>query len=131
MNQIDIPNYQYFLGCNAKRTVRLTFLVKKFVFHTEICDYLKKLFLNYSIFDRVKEMSKSDQTWYGISHVYLEYKTKNNFCCSLSRKKDRISIGNINSFSYSILKIIEILSDEGVVQSEPNCYPRLQVLFRF
>ena len=59
-------------------------------------------------------MSKSDQTWYGISHVYLEYKTENNFCCSLSRKKDSISIGNINSFSYSILKIIEILSDEGV-----------------
>ena len=38
VNQIDIQDYQYYLGCNAKRTVRLTFLVKKFVFHTEICD---------------------------------------------------------------------------------------------
>ena len=31
MNQIDIPDYQYYLGCNAKRMVRLTFLEKKFV----------------------------------------------------------------------------------------------------
>ena len=28
MNQNDIPDYQYFLGCNAKRVVRLTFLKK-------------------------------------------------------------------------------------------------------
>ena len=28
MNQIDIPDYQYYLGCNAKRIVRLTFLEK-------------------------------------------------------------------------------------------------------
>ena len=29
VNQIDIPDYQYYLGCNAKRMVRLTFLEKK------------------------------------------------------------------------------------------------------
>ena len=29
MNQIDIPDYQCYLGCNAKRIVRLTFLEKK------------------------------------------------------------------------------------------------------
>ena len=28
VNQIDIPDYQYYLGCNAKRMVRLTFLEK-------------------------------------------------------------------------------------------------------
>ena len=39
MNQIDIPDYQYYLGCNAIRMVRLTFLEKKLVFYTESCDY--------------------------------------------------------------------------------------------
>ena len=29
MNQIDIPEYQYILGCNAKRTVRVTLIEKK------------------------------------------------------------------------------------------------------
>ena len=28
MNQIDIPDYQYYLGCNAKRMVCQTFLEK-------------------------------------------------------------------------------------------------------
>ena len=41
MNQIDIPDYQFYLGCNAKNLVRLTFLEKKLAFHTEICYYFK------------------------------------------------------------------------------------------
>ena len=36
VNQIDIPDYQYYVGCNAKRMVRLTFIEKKFVFQSEI-----------------------------------------------------------------------------------------------
>ena len=32
MNQIDIPNYQYYLDCNAKKMVRLTFLEKSSYF---------------------------------------------------------------------------------------------------
>ena len=32
VNQIDIPDCQYYLGCNAKRMVRLTFLEKKVSF---------------------------------------------------------------------------------------------------
>ena len=36
------------------------------------------------------------------------------------RKKVRFSIGIIDLFAYSIFKKIEILSDQGVVQSEPN-----------
>ena len=35
MNQINIPDYQYYLGCNAKGMVRLTFLEKKFVFQSK------------------------------------------------------------------------------------------------
>ena len=62
MSQIDIPDYQYYLGCNAKKMVRLTFL----------------------------------------------------------EKKVRFSIGIFALFAYSIFKNIEILSGQGVVQSEPN-----------
>ena len=51
-----------------------------------------------------------------VSRVY----NKKNFCYSLPRKKVRISIGNIDLSAYSIFKNIEILSDQGVVQSEPN-----------
>ena len=36
MNQIVIPDYQYYLSCNAKRMVRLTFIEKKFVFQSEL-----------------------------------------------------------------------------------------------
>ena len=36
------------------------------------------------------------------------------------RKQVRISIGIIDLFAFSILKNIEILSNQGVVQSQPN-----------
>ena len=51
--------------------------------------------------------------------MYLECK-KNNFWYSLPRKKVSFSYGNFDLFAYSILKNIEILSDQGVVQIEAN-----------
>ena len=39
---------------------------------------------------------------------------------NVPRKQVRISIGIIDLFAYSILRNIEILSDQGAVQSEPN-----------
>ena len=45
VNQIDIPDYQYYLGCNAKKMVRLTFLEKKSVFQSEISTFSLILFL--------------------------------------------------------------------------------------
>ena len=39
---------------------------------------------------------------------------------NVPRKPVRISIGIIDLFAYSILKNIEILSNQGVVQSQPN-----------
>ena len=33
MNQIDIPDYQYYLSCNAEGMVRLTFLEKSSYFN--------------------------------------------------------------------------------------------------
>ena len=45
------------------------------------------------------------------------------------RKQVRISIGIIDLFAYSILKNLEILSNQGFVQSQPNWYPRLPLMF--
>ena len=39
---------------------------------------------------------------------------------NVPRKQIRISIGIIDLFAYSILKNIEILSNQGVVQIQPN-----------
>ena len=39
MNQIDIPDYQYHLDCNAKKNGPRNFPRKKFVFHTEMSTY--------------------------------------------------------------------------------------------
>ena len=50
MNQINMPDYQYYLGCNAKTTARLTFLEKKFLFHSEISTYSLILFQKYRNF---------------------------------------------------------------------------------
>ena len=44
VNQNDIPDYQYYLGCNAKRMVRLTVLEKKFVSQSEISTFSLILF---------------------------------------------------------------------------------------
>ena len=71
MNQIDITDYQYYLGCNAKRIVCLTFLEKKVVFQSEISTYLLILFSKVYKFHRVKELFKVNQTWYGVSQAYI------------------------------------------------------------
>ena len=119
-----------YLESKTKRNFAVAWLGKKLVFQTEICDIFKSLILKYSFFDRVKELSKSNQTWYGVSHVYIESETKTIFSIDCLGKKFVFSIGNIDLFAYSIFKNIEILSGQGVVQSEPNWYPRLPVLFR-
>ena len=87
MNQIDIPDNQYYLGCYAKRMVRLTFLEKKLFFHTEILTYSLILFSKINKFHRVKELFKSNQTRYGESHSYLESKTKRSFAIACLGKK--------------------------------------------
>ena len=64
-----------------------------------------------------------NQTWYGVSHGYLECKTKRIFgiaCLEKSSYFNRKCRLFRLLFAYSILKIIEISSGQGVVQSEPN-----------
>ena len=67
--------------------VRLTFLEKKLVFHTEILTYSLILFSKIKKFHRVKELFKSNQTRYGESHSYFEFKTKRIFAIACLGKK--------------------------------------------
>ena len=64
--------------------------------------YTLILFSKIQKFYRVKELSKSNQTRYGVSHVYIERKRKK-FRYSLSWKKVRISIGNFGLLAYHAL----------------------------
>ena len=58
-----------YIESTTKRISAIACLGKKLVFHTEICEFRKKRILKIGLFDRVKELSKSNQTWYGVSHV--------------------------------------------------------------
>ena len=61
MNQIDIPDYQYHLGCNTKRMARLAFLEIKFVSQSEISTFSLILFSKIEKFYRIKELFKVNQ----------------------------------------------------------------------
>ena len=61
VNQIDIPDYQYYVDCNAKRMVCLMFLEKKFVFQSEISTYSLILFSKNSEILSDKELFKVNQ----------------------------------------------------------------------
>ena len=76
-----------YLECKTKRIFGIACLGKKLVFHTEICEFRKQRILKIGLFRRVKELSKSNQTRYGVSHVYLECKTKRIFGIACLGKK--------------------------------------------
>ena len=57
-----------YLERKTKRIFGIACLEKKLVFHTEICDYFQYLIFKYSVFHRVKELFKWNQSRYGVSH---------------------------------------------------------------
>ena len=76
MNQNDIPNNQHYLGPNAKRTVRLTFLEKKFVFQSELSTHSLILFSKIYKFYRIKELFKVNQNDIPEYQYYLNCNAK-------------------------------------------------------
>ena len=76
-----------YLEAKTKRYFAIACLGKKLVFHTEICEFRKQRILKIGLFGRVKELSKSNQTRYGVSPVYLEAKTKRIFAIAFLGKK--------------------------------------------
>ena len=68
-----------YVDYKTKQIFAIACVGKKLVFHTEVCNYFKYLFFEYSIFRRVKELCKSNQTRYAVSPRYVECKTKRIF----------------------------------------------------
>ena len=62
----------------TKRVFAIDCLGKKLVFRTEICEFREYRILKIGLFHRVKDLSKSNQTGYGVwsIHVYIKSKTK-------------------------------------------------------
>ena len=72
------------------------------------------------LFHLVKEMSISNQAWYGVSPGRLDSETKNNLRYSLPRKKVSFSYGNLGLFQISNFKNRSFLSVQEVVQIKLN-----------
>ena len=76
-----------YLECRRKRIFAKACLGKKLIFHTEICEFRCWRILTIVVFDWVKMLSKLNQTWYEVSHMYVEYKTKRIFGIACLEKK--------------------------------------------
>ena len=92
-----------YLECKTKRFFAIACLGKKLDFHTGICEFRDKRILKIGLFHGVKELSKSNQTRDGVSHVYLECKTKRIFVIA--------GLGKKVSFSYGIWQLLRINCD--------------------
>ena len=79
-------------------------LGKKLVFQTGIFDYFQYLIFKYSIFHRVKELFKPNQTRHGVSHVYLECKAKRIFAIACLGKSLVFHTEISDYFQYLIFK---------------------------
>ena len=109
-----------YLESKTKKNFAIACLGKKSVFHTEIFEFRYYRILKIGIFHRVKKLFKSNQTQYGVSHVYLKSKTKRFFCYSLPRKNVSISYENLRISLLPNFKNKSFSSGQGVVQIKPN-----------
>ena len=123
MNQIDIPDYQYYLSYNAKRKVHLTFLEKKFVFQSELATY--SLIIAYSIFKSLEFLLgegfvqiRPNSAW-SITNAVKAW-NKKNFRYSLPRKKDSFPYANLRTSRLANFNYRSFWLGQDVIQSEPN-----------
>ena len=65
-----------YVKCKTKRVFVIACLGKKLVFYTEICEFREYLIWKISLFHRVNELFKSNETRYGISQGHVKRKTK-------------------------------------------------------
>ena len=68
--------FPVYLESKTKTIFGIACLGKKLALFTEICDYFQFLIFKYSVFHRVKELLKSNQTGHGVYHGYLDCKTR-------------------------------------------------------
>ena len=85
-----------------------------------IKQYFQYLNLKRSLLHRVKELTKSNQTGYGVYHGYLECKTKRIFAIACLGIKLAFHTEIFKYFDYFNFKIRFISLDWRVVQIDPN-----------
>ena len=86
-NQTRLGASPVYVESKTERIFGIACLGKKLAFDTENCYYFEYFFSKIGLFDRVKELFKSNQTRYGVSQGYVESKTKRIFSiASLGRK---------------------------------------------
>ena len=76
-----------YVAAKTERIFGIACLGKKLAFDTEICYYFEYFFSKIGLFDRVKELFKSNQTRYGVSPGYVEAKTERIFGIACLGKK--------------------------------------------
>ena len=86
--------------------------------------------VEYSIFYRVKEMFKQNQTRYGLYHGYLDCKTKRIFAIVCLGKKVSFSYGNLRISQKTNFKNRSFSSGQGVVQIEPYSVWSIPFVYR-
>ena len=86
-NQTQHGVSKVYLESKIERIFAIACLGKKFVFQSEIQTYSLILFSKIQKFYRIKELSKSNQTRYRVSHVCVDCKTKRIFAIACLGKK--------------------------------------------
>ena len=104
-NQTRYGVSHVYLESKIERIVSIACLGKKFVFQSEIQTYSLILFSKIQKFYRIKELSKSKQTRYGVSQVYLESKTKRIFAIACLGKNSHF---NRKYLTYSLILFSKI-----------------------
>ena len=94
-----------YLESRTKRIFAIACLGKKLLLQSEISSYSLILFSKKWKFYRVKELFKSNKTRYGVSHVYLESRTKRIFAIACLGKKLVFHTEICEYFEYLISKI--------------------------
>ena len=126
VNQINIPDYQYYLGCNAKRMVHLTLIQKKLVFYTEISTFSLIDFSKIVDFYRIIELLKANQNDIPDYQYYVGCNAKRMVCLTFPEKK---FVFQSEILTYSLIlfsKNSEILSDKELSKSNQIDIPDYQ-----
>ena len=105
LNQTRYGVSHVYLESRTKRIFAIACLGKKLLLQSEISSYSLILFSKKWKFYRVKELFKSNQTRYGVSHVYLESRTKRIFAIACLGKKLVFHTEICEYFEYLISKI--------------------------
>ena len=112
MNQTRYGVFHGYLDGKTKRIVAIACLGKKLVLQSEISNYSLIFFQKYR--NRVKELFKSNQTWYAVSPLYLESRTKRIFAIACLGKKLVLQSEICEYFEYLISKIGLLLEPNSV-----------------